>query len=894
MRLTTGLMLAAVLLNTSSLPSVAGETAASSSLSARKSARRLPTEVMPVSYDLKLNPNLQANTFSGHETIELKVTKPVSRILLNAKDLTITGASIITGSGSKAQKLKIQMLPNDEMVSFENGNTFQPGQHKLQLDYNSKFNDKLVGFYKATFKDNAGKQHTLATTQFEPADARRMLPCFDEPQMKARFKIAVQANKGFSAVSNAPVEKEIAQGGGTKLIQFAATPPMSSYLLALVVGELEATPPVVVQGVPVRVWSVAGRAKLGTFSRDTAAKLLPALTAYFGIDYPWTKLDLLAIPDFEAGAMENPGCITFRETLLLIDPKTASSHTLRGAASVIAHEMAHLWFGDLVTMQWWDDLWLNEAFATWMSTRAVNTVFPEWDFWKDYIEARSAALHTDSLHSTRSIHSPVLSPDQATEMFDVITYEKGASVLRMLERYVGESKFQEGIHKYLKEHSFANATTNDLWEAIGSVSGVKVKELMNGWVHQPGYPILTLQHQPDSKTRIVFSQQRFFLAGPDASNKSAWEVPIGIRPLSEAPATNNQTAAKSNLMLNGAMKAFDEPVASSPFIANSGGVGYYRLRYPQADAQAIQSQIETQLDPGERLSILDDTWNLSLSGQLPIQQYLEMLPAYKNETDDLVWQKIIDSLDSLDYFVADSTRPDFQRFVQRTLAPIQQKLGWQAQPGESQRRKMLRGSVIEELGTIGQDAAVIKGAREMFKTYLKDKSKVDPDLVSPVSGIVAYNGNSADYETFKRLYKVASTPEEEHRNLFLLPEFIAPNLVAGTMTMATSGTIRIQDAPRLLGAMLSQRRTSAAAWQFIQKNWSRITKLYAEPMVPGIVARASCFNTPAQYQQFKTFVATHPMPSGQTQMKRALETAQINVGFRQRSAKSLNDWLRQQ
>jgi puromycin-sensitive aminopeptidase len=870
----------------------AGETAVAATSAARKSDRRLPADIVPLSYDLRLKPDLERGTFSGSETVEIRIEHPVTQVFLNAKDLILSDATLTasgTGAGA-ATKVQIDMLPDDEMVAFQTGSTIEPGQYRLSVNYSSKLNDKLVGFYKSSFKDSAGKVHPLATTQFEPADARRMLPCFDEPQMKARFHISVEMDKKYVAISNAPTERNVVESSGRRVVQFNQTPPMSSYLLALAVGEFQATPPIVVHGVPVRVWSVAGKSAMGMYSRDAAAKLLPALNSYFGIDYPWTKLDLVALPDFEAGAMENPGCITFRETLLLIDPKTASSSAQRSCTSVIAHEMAHMWFGDLVTMRWWDDLWLNEAFATFMATRVVNTVYPAWDFWKGYIEERSAALVTDGLHSTRAIHAPVTCPDQAVEMFDVITYEKGASILRMLERYVGEQKFQGGIHKYLKDHSYGNATTEELWQSIATVSGAPVKQVMNGWVNQPGYPILTVQHAEGSK--VTFSQQRFFLAGPDAADKTIWDVPIGVRPLSEIPGKKDQTDARTKLLLDSTLKTFEDvPSVSGPFIANAGGVGYYRLRYPASDMAAIRAKLQTNLDPGERLSIIDDSWNLAVAGQIPISQYLELLTAYKTESDDTVWEQILHSLGSLNRFVTDNNRPDYERFMRSVLGPIHQQLGWQPLAGESQRRRILRGNVIEELGTTAQDPSTIQRARALFSLYLKDRTKVDPDLVSAISEIVAYNGNSKDYENFQRLYQTARSPEEEHRNLFVLASFANPALSANTMNLSINGKVKIQDAPHLLGSILGHRRTTARAWEFIQKNWDKIHALYSEPMIPGLVSRASCFSTPQQYTELQRFLADHPIPSGETAVKRTLESVKINIGFRDRSATELNTWL---
>jgi puromycin-sensitive aminopeptidase len=873
--------------------------AASAGFAAKHDARRLPPGVVPIAYKISVHPDLTTGVFNGDETIEINVAEPgADRILLHSKDLQVEAPSLQRqdDKGGKTPLLAttFHAYPADAMIEFKPERRLAAGKYRLRLTFSGKLSNKLVGFYRSTFKDAAGKEHALACTQFEPADARRMFPCFDEPDFKATFKLSVRAKKGLTAIANAPVERHSENKDGTTTFDFEATPPMSSYLVALVVGEMQPTKTVEAENIPITVWSVVGKQHLGDYSRDEAAKILPVLTKYFGIPYPWKKLDLIAIPDFEAGAMENPGAITFRETLLLIDPATASSHGKRASTSVIAHEMAHLWFGDLVTMKWWDDLWLNEAFATWMATKAVDAVHPDWEEWKDYAGDRLHSMRTDGLASTRAIHSKVTDPETAHEMFDEITYDKGSAILRMIERYVTEPVFQKGVHDYLEKHAYGNATTGDLWAAVATASGAPVAEIMYGWVNQPGYPLLSLS--PAEHGSYSVKQRRFFETGVRENDQSEWKVPIGVRTVA-AGSVGDDAQQQQLLATREGTIAETGNAGSGTLWANAGGVGYYRTKYPPGAYEKLAGLAQRSMGPAERLALLDDAWALAKVGDISIDEYLNLVSSFKSDKDELVAEEIINQLEYLHRFINPGQEKNFERFVQAQLTPLFQTLGWQAKPSETQQIRMLRGSMLSTLGTIGQDQAVIATARQYFDKLAQGKpgsnAGIDADLMRPITEIVAYNGSGKDFEFFKTRSKTATTPEEEHRNLFALSAFKAPNLVQQVMTMSINGTVRTQDAPRLLSGLLSRPDTNIRTWEFIENNWKKLTEFYPEEMVPHTVSSASSFNSPEQFDRFKTFVSTHRIPSGESAVARTLERIQINVGFRKRSAARLNDWLKE-
>ena len=472
---------------------------------------RLPRHVVPMRYDLRLEPDLPGAKFSGQETITLTIHQPTADIVLNAIELDIVSAQIEGGSGSMRQAT-IALDASLERCHLTFTEPLLPGTWRLTIAFRGTLNDKLRGFYRSTYKDERGTTHSLAATQFEATDARRAFPCWDEPDFKAVFATTLVIDPTLTAVSNSSIATETL-AGGKKAVRFADTIKMSTYLVAFIVGRIEPTEPVMIGQTPLRLWAIPGKKHLTRFGQDIAAASLSFFESYYGIPYPGDKLDLLAIPDFASGAMENLGAITYRETALLVDRQSATHGELERVADVVAHENAHMWFGDLVTMSWWNGLWLNEAFATFMEMLAVDAWKPEWKRWDNFGVARAAAFSVDGLHSTRPIEFPVQAPKDAEAMFDVLTYEKGASVLRMLEQHIGPTVFRDGVRDYLHTHAYGNADTNDLWVSLGKLAKQPVPELMDGWIFQPGFPLVTANVSPSSE--LTITQQRFSYLSED-------------------------------------------------------------------------------------------------------------------------------------------------------------------------------------------------------------------------------------------------------------------------------------------------------------------------------------------------------------------------------------------
>ncbi|MGA6974671.1 MAG: M1 family metallopeptidase [Candidatus Binatus sp.] len=472
---------------------------------------RLPKSVTPKRYDIRLTPDLKAFTFQGEVNIAVVVNEATSDVVLNALELEID--KVTAERNGKSVTAKAELEPSKERAHLRFAEKLAPGEWTLKIAFRGILNDKLHGFYRSQYEDVAGKTHVAATTQFESTDARRAFPCWDEPELKASYKVTLVVDENLTAISNGGQESERKLAGGKKEVVFQETIAMSTYLVAFIIGEFEATAPVDA-GTPLRIVHVPGKESLTSWAKQIGAFSLKYFADYYGLKYPGDKLDLIAIPDFASGAMENLGAITFRETALLADEKTASRAELERVADVVSHENAHMWFGDLVTMRWWNGIWLNEAFATFMEMLAVNAWKPEWKRWESFSVSRAAAMAIDGLRSTRPIEFTVRSPEDCRAMFDILTYEKGAAVLRMLEQFLGDNVFRDGIRLYLKKHQFNNTETSDLWDALEAASREPVRKMMDSWIFQPGFPIIDAAPTADGRG-LKLSQRRFFYLAED-------------------------------------------------------------------------------------------------------------------------------------------------------------------------------------------------------------------------------------------------------------------------------------------------------------------------------------------------------------------------------------------
>ncbi len=843
---------------------------------------RLPNHVRPTQYDLRIEPDLTAHSFTGHEVVTLTVSEPTTDIVLNAVDLEISSA-MLSAEGQPSRTGTVQMDNEHQRCHITFQQVIPPGIWKLHLAFRGTLNDKLRGFYRSSYKDSHGVVHTLAATQFEATDARRAFPCWDEPHFKAIFAVTLAIDPSLTAISNTRILED-RQEQGKRVIRFAESIRMSTYLVAFIVGELVATPPIMAQQTPVRLWSVPGKQHLTSFGHEIAVYSLNFLADYYGIPYPGDKLDLIAIPDFASGAMENLGAITFRETALLLDQRTATHAEQGRVADVVAHENAHMWFGDLVTMAWWNGLWLNEAFATFMEMLVVDAWKPQWERWTAFGIARAAALSVDGLLSTRPIEFPVRAPKEAEAMFDVLTYEKGASVLRMLEQHLGPTVFRDGVRHYLTAHAYGNAETTDLWVSLGHASKHDVPALMNEWIFSPGYPLVSLR--VDSPSTLTLTQHRFTYV-EDASTTAApsstphWQIPVQLRIVTK------QGAETRRVLLSDRESRLPLPQDWTSILANEGGHGFYRVRYSADLLDALQTRGLDKLDPVERFNLLNDTWASTVAGKVAPADYLALTEHFQGERDPHVWAVMLGSFSTMHHQLTEQDRPLLAALVRKRLAQAFADLGWAPRADERELVKELRGDIIRALGTLGRDQAVQTQAAEAYRALQAQTKPIDPNVIPALVSILAFTGDEARYEEFVRQWRGAATPQEERRYLFSLAAFRNPALLERTLAKTLTDEVRTQDAPFLVSSLLHNVYIREQAWEFVKTNWERMDRVFPKSglrrMCGGIVG----LSTPELERDVRQFFATRKIDLGGKTLEQYLEQLHITVRFGERDRETI-------
>jgi puromycin-sensitive aminopeptidase len=847
------------------------------------SAYRLPKSVIPERYELTLAPDLAAFTYTGEERVTLQISEPVDVILLNAVDLDIYEASLTDGSGTILTGT-VSTIEQEERARIALSGVATPGTWMLDLKFNGILNDKLHGFYRSTYTDENGAQQTIATTQMEAVDARRAFPCWDEPEMKAVFSVTLVVDEGLLAVSNGRQISETPVGNGKKAVKYADTMKMSTYLVCFVVGKLEATEAVDVDGTPLRIVFVPGKRHLADFALEVSAFVLRFFANYYGIPYPGDKLDMIALPDFASGAMENLGAITYRETALLVDKTTASHADLERVADVIAHEIAHMWFGDLVTMKWWNGIWLNEAFATFMEMLAVDAFKPEWQRWNTFSISRSSAMLTDGLRSTRSIELPVRAPEECESMFDILTYEKGAAVLRMLEQYLGGKEFQKGIALYLKSHEYANAETTDLWDAIEEATGEPTRRIMDSWIFQGGHPVVSVA-KTATGNGLTLTQQRFRYLASEDDTAARWQVPVMMR---VKTADGLETR---KVLLDDASTTIELDAPVEWVVANERNSGFFRTRYTPDLLGGLTSTLQDSLSPVERFNLVSDTWASVVAGLTPVPDFLALAKLFTAETDRNVWLAILGGLEVLNRYLEPADRPKLQAFVRDLLGPSVAKLGWSRAAGESDLTAQLRGTLIAALGTTGEDAAIQAKARELHAAYVQDRTSVDRDVVPAVMAITAHTGDAETYELFWQRYKTAATPQEEQRYLFNLASFQDRGLLQRTLDATMTSEIRTQNAPFLIGSLMTNLDGGDLAWSFVKSRWDEMVARFPDNTHVRMLAGITALSTPALAAEIEEFFTVPRVKQGQKTLDQHLERLRINLAFRQREAGKLASYF---
>jgi puromycin-sensitive aminopeptidase len=835
---------------------------------------RLPRTVTPIRYDVELAPDLGSATFAGRVDIRLEVLDPVDELVLNAADLGI-GACLVDGKPATWR-----LDPATERLFVELDAGLEPGSATLSIEFTGVLNDLLRGFYRSTYHDAEGTERVIATTQMQATDCRRAFPCWDEPDFKAVFGVTLVTAADLLAVSNGTETGRTTRPDGTVAVRFADTMPMSTYLVAFVVGPLEVTDTVDVDGIPLRLVHVPGKHDLAGFGLEIGAFALRWFQDYYDIPYPTDKVDLIALPDFAAGAMENLGCITFRESLLLVDPATSTQGEQQLVADVVAHELAHMWFGDLVTMRWWNGIWLNEAFATFMELAACDAFRPGWKRWTSFGLERSAALETDSLNSTRPVEYEVRSPKDCEGMFDVLTYQKGGALLRMLEQYLGDQRFREGVSHYLRRHAYGNTETNDLWDAIEETSGEPVRQMMDSWIWQPGYPLVSAALDGG---RLVLRQQRFTFdddaLGEDAA--TTWLVPVHVR----------SGGTETRILLGDDPATVDLADPDAPIVVNAGGHGFYRVAYDGVLRARLAGEVLASLDTLERYNLVDDAWNEVIGGRLAAAEFLAFVQGFGGERELAVWQAIVVGLRGLGRLLGDDGFPLFQARVAALVGPVVAELGEPAD-GEDDLRAKLRGLLTATLANLGGDPATQARARELYDRNESQPGSVDPELAAAATSIVAASGDEATYERLLDAYRSASTPQDQLRHLNALAEFDSEELLLRTCDLAMSGDVKTQNAPFLLRMCIANRRYGVAAWRFVRQHWNQANNAFPRNTIVRMVDSVKLLTEESVVADVQGFFAEHPIEQAALTLDQVLERQRVNAATRARESERFAAALR--
>ena len=840
-------------------------------------AQRLPGNVRPEHYSLKIAPEIAQATFSGSETIDVTLAAPSATITLNAIELKILS---VTGGGQTGQ---VSFDPAKEQATFTFAQPLPAGRATLNVAFTGILNDKLRGFYLSKTR-----ARNYAVTQFESTDARRAFPCFDEPALKATFDVALTVDKGDTPISNTNAIGDFDAGAGKHTVKFATTPKMSTYLVAFLVGDFACIKGAS-DGVPIRVCSTPDKIKLTPFALAAAEHFLKYYDTYFGIKYPMPKLDLIAIPDFEAGAMENFGAITYRETELLVDAKDTGINAKKRVSVVVAHEMAHQWFGDMVTMQWWDNLWLNEGFATWMENKAAGEWHPEWNFPQDVADDLDESLNYDGVRTTRPIRQRADTPAQINELFDGIAYGKAGAVIGMVEHWVGPEVFRQGVHNYLAAHLYANATAEDFWNAQTANAKLPVDTVMRSFIDKPGVPLLTFgNHEtagyPVEQRRLVMdagATKNDVLAAGDVS--AGWTIPVCVKTAGAQACTlvSSDTAA----------------LASAPgpfFYANADEKGYYRVVYKPAELKAITAVAETQLTVPERIGFLGDRWALTQAGQGSVGEYLDLALALKQDPNSHVLDSALSSIAQIRSRIAtEDDRMKLNAVIRREFGPVYAAMGPDTGPATAEASFDQQQERTELYGALGaaDDPAVQAHARQITDDLFAGKKMTEPDLVDVSVGIAASAGDEDFYNRILAIGEKAEDPDLQSEAQETLTRFRSPALVLRTLEYAVSGKVRNQDSWVLIAIELSQRQTSEQAWKWVQANWDKVQAQLTTSSGAQLVGSTGSFCSAGMRAEVASFFSTHKVAASERSLAKALDSIDQCVRLRAAQEPKLHEWL---
>jgi len=849
---------------------------------------KLPKQVVPLEYSIRTVPDLNKLTFSGSESVKLKASAPVHELVLNSLELNITKASI---DGTQLSPDAIKLDPNNELLMIALPNELAIGEHSLALEFSGTITQKGRGFYYMPYQEQGtGAKKIALGTQFEPSDARRFFPCWDEPSFRARFQLTAVVPENWLAVSNMPVESERKIDIGRE-VRFQATPSMSSYLNVFVAGELDLIETKVAE-TQIRVIATKGKAEWGRYALESTAQILQYYNDYFGVRYPLPKLDQIAIPGGFGGAMENWGGITYYESALLFDPKKSSAATRQRIYEVIAHETAHQWFGDLVTMAWWDNLWLNEGFASWMGSKCTAHFNPDWEVWlakniqRDPTRrtgiAKEVAMEGDARSTTHAIQQAVANESDANRAFDDITYRKGQSFLRMLESFLGEDVFRGGIRRYIAAHKYSNSTTADLWSALSEASGKPVDEIAAAWTEQPGFPVVIMKR--DGK-KISLSQERFAINFPKAPALD-WKIPLTWLVVGE-------NKIESRLM-TGKIDNLPNIAADRVIKLNANGAGNYRVQYDESSWKALLGAL-AKLNVEDRVNLLSDSWALVQANRADVSLYLGLIGKLPRGHELAERDQIVNAFDYINrLLLGNPTRETFQGYARSILRPTFDELGWAPKKSESPRDSLLRASLIAALGDLN-DQEIIAACKKRFEKFVADPDSLAPDLRAAVCSVV---GHYADDATWDKLHELGlkTTSIEEKQNYYdALAAARDPKLAAKALQISLTDELPTSRALPLVGKIARYSGHPDVAWDFAKANMkallAKTDAVGANSFAPSLFV---FFSEKSRANELNTYAKSNLPATSVKEVAKAVDEVEFRAEFKQRLMPQLDTWINTQ
>ncbi|SMN18466.1 similar to Saccharomyces cerevisiae YHR047C AAP1 Arginine/alanine aminopeptidase, overproduction stimulates glycogen accumulation [Maudiozyma saulgeensis] len=849
----------------------------------------LPTNVTPLHYYLSFEPDFTTFKFNGKTSIDLKINDKTNDIItLNSMELDIHEVTIGEKNDLiKSTKIEFNAEKQTVALHFPKGTFVKSSEIKLNIIYTGILNDQMAGFYRAKYQDKlTGETKYMATTQMEATDARRAFPCFDEPNLKAKFTIELISDSSLTHLSNMDVNEEKIDNN-KKITSFNPTPNMSTYLVAFIVADLK-----YVENnsgrTPVKVYATPGDEINGQFAADLASRTLTFFEKTFNIEYPLPKMDMVAVHEFSAGAMENWGLVTYRVIDVLLDEKNASLDRVQRVAEVIQHELAHQWFGNLVTMDWWEGLWLNEGFATWMSWYSCNNFQPTWKVWEQYVSDNlQRAIGLDSLRSSHPIEVPVKNADEINQIFDAISYSKGSSLLRMVSKWLGEETFIKGVSNYLNKFKYGNAKTEDLWDHLAQASGKDVKNVMKIWTQKVGFPLITVI---EGKDKLTFVQHRYLSTGDVLPEEDETIYPVFL-------SIKTKNGVDTSLVLDEKIKSFDVKYGDF-YKINSDQAGLFITAYPAKRWTTFGKQRKL-LSVEDRTGIIADAKNLSSAGYISSASFLDLISAWKDEDSFVVWEQICNSLNSIRsawLFADDKIQDSIVKYMTNTISDKVKKMKWTFESSESYDDQRLKVVLFRTAAACNLDS-IVKLSFDMFNKRIAGETDAIPALIRPyVYSVVAKNGNTENYESLLDIYKKTENSDEKIAALRVLGGFKDAKLIERTLGYVLDGTILNQDIYIPLVAMRGHKEGVLAMWAWLQKNLDAIVKRLhpSSPLLGHLLnVTISGFTSYEDISMVKAFFESKDTKGYDKSLAQAIDTVESKAQWVVRDAEDVEKYLKE-